>query len=73
MTPVDATSTCSTGQPTSARGLRRHVARDLAGPSSPVQAFAQPLLTTIARAMPPERCEVLARDDDRRRDARGWS
>ena len=36
-------------------------------PSSPVQALAQPLFTTIARATPPAAGEMLARDDDRRR------
>ena len=54
ITPVDATSTCSTGQPTS-RAVSAAISRATRSPSSPVQALAQPLLTTIARAVPPER------------------
>ncbi len=54
MTPVDATSTCSTGQPTS-RAVCSAMARASRRPVSPVHEFAQPLLTTIARAVPPER------------------
>ena len=50
ITPVDATSTCSASQPTR-RGRRvGHRRARRAMPSSPVQALAQPLLTTIARA-----------------------
>src|SRR5262252_205997 len=54
MTPVEATRTCSGGQPTS-RAASVAVFRATASPSSPVQALAQPLLTTMARATPPER------------------
>ena len=54
MTPVDATSTCSSGQPTS-RAVSLAMSRAACSPSSPVQALAQPLLTTMARAAPPER------------------
>src|SRR5580704_9055213 len=54
MTPVEATSTCSAGQPTS-RAVSDAMSLAAAIPSSPVQALAQPLLATIARARPPER------------------
>ena len=54
MTPVEATSTCSTGQPTR-RAVSVAISRASRRPASPVQALAQPLLTTIARAVPPER------------------
>ena len=66
MTPVDATSTCSAGQPTSA-AVAAAISAASCSPSSPVQALAQPLLTTIARAMPPRPRQMLARDEDRRR------
>ena len=49
ITPVEATSTCGTGQPIS-RAVSDAISRAARYPSSPVQAFAQPLLTTIARA-----------------------
>ena len=52
--PVDATSTCSGAQPTR-RAASSAMARATAIPSSPVQAFAQPLLTMTARAWPPDR------------------
>ena len=48
-------------------GFGRHLARDLACPSSPVQAFAQPLLTMIARAVPPDRARCSRETSDRRR------
>ena len=54
MTPVDATRTCSAGQWTS-RAVSAAMSRAACMPSSPVHAFAQPLLTMTARAMPPER------------------
>ena len=54
MTPVDATSTCSAGQPTR-RAVSSAMSRATCSPSSPVHALAQPLLTMIARAAPPER------------------
>ena len=52
MTPVDATSTSSASQP-SARAVSAHISRATCIPAGPVQAFAQPLLTTTARAVPP--------------------
>ena len=52
MTPVDATSTSSASQP-SARAVSAAISSATLRPASPVQAFAQPLLTTIARAWPP--------------------
>ena len=54
MTPVDATSTCSTGHPATL-AVSAAIARASAIPESPVHAFAHPLLTTIARAVPPDR------------------
>src|SRR5437762_8346330 len=51
ITPVDATSTCSDGQP-SASATSSAIRVALASPSSPVQALAQPLLTTIAQPVP---------------------
>ena len=46
----DATSTCSGAQPTRARRSRRPFAGRRSSPCAPVQALAQPLLTTMARA-----------------------
>ena len=54
MTPVDATSTCSSGHSTS-RAVSLVISRAACSPSSPVHALAQPLLTTMARVAPPER------------------
>jgi hypothetical protein len=54
MTPVEATSTCSTGQPTT-RAVSSAISRATFIPSLPVQAFAHPLLMTIARVEPCER------------------
>ena len=54
MTPVEATSTCSAGQPTR-RAVSAAMSRATCMPASPVQAFAQPLLTMTARAGPPDR------------------
>ena len=54
MTPVEATSTCSAGQSTR-RAVSNAMSRATWSPSSPVHAFAQPLLTMTARAAPPER------------------
>ena len=53
MTPVEATSTCSGGQPTSF-AVSAAISRAAAIPASPVQALAHPLLTTIARTTPPD-------------------
>jgi hypothetical protein len=55
MTPVDATSTCSGAHPTSF-AVSAAISRATCRPASPVHAFAHPLLTTIARAIPPDRC-----------------
>ena len=51
MTPVEATSTCSGLHPSAAAtsAAMRSASRM---PWTPVQAFAQPLFTTIARATP---------------------
>jgi hypothetical protein len=49
MTPVDATSTWSGAQPTAA-AVRVVISCASARPCGPVQALAQPLLLTIARA-----------------------
>src|SRR5258705_7024068 len=51
ITPVEATSTCSGSQP-SALATSSVIRRALASPSSPVQAFAQPLFTTMAQPVP---------------------
>src|SRR5258705_6308732 len=51
ITPVEATSTCSGSQP-SALATSSVIRRALASPSSPVQAFAQPLFTTMAQRVP---------------------
>ncbi len=48
MTPVDATRTCSLLQPTAA-AVSCAISRASASPRGPVQAFAQPLLVTMAR------------------------
>src|SRR5687768_3201770 len=53
MTPVDATSTSSGRQPTCS-ATNSIVARATCIPASPVHAFAQPLLHTIAFARPPD-------------------
>ena len=52
ITPVDATRTSATEHPTS-RAVSAAMSRAARNPSSPVQALAHPLLTTIARATPP--------------------
>ena len=52
ITPVDATSTSATEHRTS-RAVSAAMSRAARRPSSPVQAFAHPLLTTIARTTPP--------------------
>ena len=54
ITPVEATSTCSVGQPTS-RAASAAIPRATSRPSSPVHAFAQPLFTITARAVCRER------------------
>src|SRR5262245_28444870 len=54
MTPVEATSTCSARQPTR-RAVSVVMSRAICSPSSPVHALAQPLLTTMARTVPPDR------------------
>ena len=64
MTPVDATSTCSAAQPTTL-AVSAAISCATRRPLSPVHALAQPLFTTIARAMPPRLGEMLARDHDR--------
>jgi hypothetical protein len=51
MTPVLATRTSSGVQPT-AVAVSTAIMRACARPSSPVQAFAHPLFTTMARAVP---------------------
>ena len=53
ITPVEETSTCSTGH-LIARAVSAAMSRATCIPSSPVQALAQPLFTTIARATPPD-------------------
>ena len=50
----------------SAAAVRSAIALACAIPSAPVHALAQPLLTTIAAARPPERGEPVSRDEDRR-------
>ena len=62
MTPVEATSTSSARHP-SWRATNSTVARATSMPASPVQAFAQPLLQTIARARPPDFSRFVARHD----------
>ena len=52
MTPVEATSTSSAAQPTAA-AVSAAISRASAMPCGPVQALAQPLLATMARARPP--------------------
>ena len=52
MTPVDATSTSAAAQP-SAAAVSAAISRASASPCGPVQALAQPLLVTTARARPP--------------------
>ena len=52
MTPVEATSTSSASQPR-ARAVSAVISSATLCPASPVQALAQPLLTTMARARPP--------------------
>ena len=64
MTPVEATSTSSAVQPIVWATISA-VSRASARPPSPVPAFAQPALTTIAARA--ARGEVLARDEDRGR------
>src|SRR3954467_6218870 len=51
ITPVEATSTSGTLQPT-VDAVRAAIASACRMPSAPVHAFAHPLLTTIARAWP---------------------
>ena len=55
MTPVEATTTSSTGQP-AARAASVAISRASASPPSPVAAFAQPAFATIARVRAPARC-----------------
>ena len=66
MTPVDDTSTSDAEHPT-VRAVSSAMARACARPSTPVQAFAQPLFTTTARARPPTFRKMLVRDEHRRR------
>src|SRR5262245_20058184 len=54
MTPVDATRTCSGAQPTAPAAIVA-VSAATFRPAAPVQAFAQPLFTTIAWARPFDR------------------
>ena len=51
MTPVDATSTSSSVQPT-ASAVMRAISRACSSPGTPVAAFAMPEFTTTARAVP---------------------
>jgi hypothetical protein len=51
MTPVDATSTASAAHPSGA-AVSAAIVSAFARPSLPVQALAQPLFTTMARAIP---------------------
>ena len=60
MTPVEATRTSCGSQPT-ASAVAVTISRAADRPASPVQAFAHLLLTTIARARPPD-CASCARD-----------
>ena len=53
MTPVDATSTASGAQPSFA-AVFCAISMACDRPSLPVQALAQPLLTTTADACPPD-------------------
>jgi hypothetical protein len=55
ITPVEATTTSSTAQST-ARAASTAISRASESPASPVPAFAQPALITIARARPSARC-----------------
>src|SRR6476646_9987381 len=57
ITPVDAIRTCSGAQP-SEPAAAAAMSRATCSPASPVHAFAQPLLTAITLARPPdfERC-----------------
>ena len=55
ITPVEATTTCSTGQPT-ACAVSAAISLASARPASPVAALAQPAFATIARVRPPARC-----------------
>ena len=54
MTPVEDTSTCSTGQPTRSAAVTA-MSRASVSPRAPVQALAQPLLTTTAAVVPSDR------------------
>ena len=58
MTPVEATNTSSGRHPT-CLATNSTVALATATPLSPVHALAQPLLHTIARALPPEASRLL--------------
>ena len=58
MTPVDATST-DDGSTPSVAAVRSAIALAWVIPSTPVQALAQPLLTTIAAAWPPDAASRL--------------
>ena len=66
MTPVDATSTCSTGQPTSRGRLGRHLARDLQALVAGARVRAAAVDDDRPRDAAGPR-KMLARDDDRRR------
>ena len=65
ITPVDATSTLSRLAADARRPSAAPSPRACSMPSSPVQALAQPLLTTMAAASPARRA-VIARHDHRR-------
>ncbi len=65
ITPVEATSTSSARQP-SAAATSAAMRRAFAMPSSPVQALAQPLLTTMARARPRSARDAALETEDRR-------
>ena len=66
MTPVDATRTCSSLQPTAA-AVSCAISRASASPCGPVQALAQPLLVTMACARAVARGEVILAERQRRR------
>ena len=66
MTPVDATRTSVGAQPSTA-AVSAAISRASARPCGPVQALAQPLLVTTARARLAARRQVRLRHQHRRR------
>src|SRR5205085_9490139 len=72
---VTGVQTCAL--PISRRAVAAVISRAAARPSSPVHALAQPLLTTIARATPPERDRCSRERSEERRVGKecraGWA